>query len=69
MLNPSGKPIATLSARGAARATTPRQAYFLEWRAMLDAVAARSPQPISAGATLLCAELMDALLARDPVSP
>ena len=69
LLNPSGKPIATLSARGAARATTPRQAYFLEWRAMLDAVAARSPQPISAGATLLCAELMDALLARDPVSP
>lgn len=68
LLSPSGEPISSLCVRGPARATTPRQAYYLEWRSMLDAVASRSPQPISAGATLLCAELIDALLTREPVS-
>lgn len=65
----AGKRIASLSVQGPERATTPRQAYYLEWRAFLDAVANRSSQPISASSNLLCAELIDALLARDPVSP
>lgn len=69
LLSPSGKAVASLSVMGPDRATTPRQAGYLEWRAMLDAVSSRSPQPISADSNLLCAELIDALLAREAVSP
>lgn len=67
LLSPSGEALASLSVQGPDRATTPRQACYLEWRAMLDAVLARSPQPVSAVSNLLCAELIDALLAREAV--
>ncbi len=62
--SPAGDPIAPIRVSGADRATTARQAYYLEWRAMLDAVARRTPQSVSAASTLLCAELIDALLDR-----
>lgn len=60
----NGKSIAKLATSVQNGGETTIQAFYLEWQATIDAFVARSPQPISAASTLLCAELMDALLAR-----
>lgn len=60
--SPAGTPIASVSVAGPSRATTPRQAYYLEWRALLDAASRKAPQSVSPAQTLLCAELIEALL-------
>ncbi len=64
LLSPDGAPVASLTVLGRGQATSPRQAYYLEWRAMLEALEARVDQPAAARESLLCSELIDALLRR-----
>jgi predicted dehydrogenase len=45
-------------------AVTSAQAFFLEWHDILDAAAAKRPQPLSASATRPVADFMDQVLAQ-----
>jgi hypothetical protein len=59
-----GQPVGRLDASSHG-AVTSNQAFFLEWRDMIAAAAARTAQPMSAAATRPVSALMDALLAAE----
>jgi predicted dehydrogenase len=62
VFDPKGVEIGPLAATGTGGALTVGQACYLEWRDLVSAFHSRTKPPTSARATLLTAEVMDALL-------
>lgn len=49
-------------------ATTPNQAFYMEWRAFLDGVRTQAASPLAARTSLLTTALMEELLARGTIA-
>lgn len=63
-LGDPAQPARCVALTGPGGATTPNQAFYLQWRAFLDALQGQTESPISAGSAVLTTGLVEDLLVR-----